>query len=115
MAIFFIFLALQVFDAATTLIFLARGVPEGNPLIGAMLHASAHPAMSLMVVKAAACCLAWFTWRSRRLTLLRRANVFFALCVVWNLTAILVGQASRLPAPRSAARFESPVPPRHRI
>jgi hypothetical protein len=32
--------------------------------------------------------LAIIAWRSRRIALLRRANVFFALCVAWNLTAI---------------------------
>jgi hypothetical protein len=88
MAIFFLFLALQIFDAGTTLIFLGRGVSEGNPLIRALLDTSAHPALALALVKAAACALAWAAWKSRRIVLLRRANVFFALCVVWNAAAI---------------------------
>jgi hypothetical protein len=87
MAILLIFLGLQLCDAATTLIFLARGVTEGNPLIGALLHVS-DPALALALVKLAACGLAIIAWRSRRIALLRRANVFFALCVAWNLTAI---------------------------
>ena len=88
MALFLIFLALQFCDAATTLVFLAHGVTEGNPLIGAMLRASAHPALALAAIKLAACALAILAWKSRRTALLRRANVFFALCVVWNLAAI---------------------------
>jgi len=89
MAILLVFLALQLLDGATTLVFLGRGVAEGNPLIRVLLGASAHPALALALVKAAACALAWSAWKRRRIALLRRANVFFALCVVWNLTAIL--------------------------
>ena len=87
MAILFVFLILQLCDAATTLIFLARGVSEGNPLIRALMHVS-DPAIALAMVKAAACGMAIIAWRSRRTVLLRRANIFFALCVAWNLTAI---------------------------
>ena len=91
MAILLVFLALQVGDAATTLLFLARGVTEGNPLIGSLMHA-ANPALALVVAKGLACGLAWMAWRSQRVTLLRRANVFFALCVVWNVAAIAAGR-----------------------
>jgi len=87
MALLLIFLALQLCDAGTTLVFLARGVTEGNPLIGALMHVS-DPAIALALTKAGACALALFAWRSNRTTLLRRANIFFALCVVWNLAAI---------------------------
>ena len=86
----FLFLLLQLSDAATTLVFLHRGAGEGNPLVGALLHASAHPAVGLALAKAAACALALAAWQTRRVTLLRRANVFFALCVMWNLAAIAV-------------------------
>jgi len=83
------FLFLQFCDGATTLAFLSRGVAEGNPVVGALLHLSADPALALLLVKGAACALAIFAWRSGRLKLLRRANVFFTLCVVWNLAAIV--------------------------
>jgi hypothetical protein len=89
MAILLIFLALQLGDAATTLVFLARGVTEGNPLIGSLMHA-ANPTVALLLAKALACALALFAWRLRRTTLLRRANIFFALCVAWNVAAIAV-------------------------
>jgi hypothetical protein len=32
--------------------------------------------------------MALFAWKSRRFRLLRRANLFFAVCVGWNLLAI---------------------------
>ena len=88
MAILLVFVALQFCDLATTLVFLRQGVAEGNPLMAALIRVSAHPAMALLLVKAIACGLALFAWRSRRTRLLRRANVFFALCVGWNLLAI---------------------------
>jgi hypothetical protein len=89
MAILLIFLGLQMSDAATTMLFLARGVSEGNPLIGSLMHA-ANPTVALLLAKVAACVLAGIAWRSRRFTLLRRANVFFGICVVWNVVAIAV-------------------------
>jgi hypothetical protein len=88
MAILLVFVALQFCDLATTLVFLRHGVAEGNPLMAALIRLSAHPAMALLLVKVAACGLAVYAWRSRRTRLLRRANVFFALCVGWNLFAI---------------------------
>jgi hypothetical protein len=88
MAIFLLFLALQCCDAATTMVFLRHGIAEGNPLIAAAIRASTHPGLTLVWIKAAACALALFAWKTRRLTLLRRANVFFALCVVWNVAAL---------------------------
>jgi len=87
MHILLTFLVLQLCDAGTTLVFLTRGVAEGNPLIGWLMHA-ANPAVALVVAKAAACGLALVAWRSRRTALLRRANLFFSVCVVWNLVAM---------------------------
>jgi zinc transporter ZupT len=87
MAILLIFLALQVSDAATTLAFLGHGVPEGNPLLAAVLRASS-PAVTLTLAKLGACGLGLYAWRSGRLRLLRRANLFFGACVAWNLIAL---------------------------
>jgi hypothetical protein len=88
MTILLVFLALQLCDLATTLVFLRHGVSEANPLVTALIRVSAQPAAAVLLVKAAACGLAVFAWRSRRTRLLRRANLFFALCVAWNLLAI---------------------------
>jgi Domain of unknown function (DUF5658) len=88
MTILLVFLALQFCDLATTLVFLRHGVGEANPLVAALIRVSAQPAVALLLVKAAACGLGLYAWRSRRHRLLRRANLFFALCVGWNLLAI---------------------------
>jgi hypothetical protein len=90
MTLLLVFLALQFCDLATTLVFLQHGVGEANPLVAALIRFSAQPAVALLLVKAAACGMAWYAWRTRRTRLLRRANVFFALCVGWNLMAIAV-------------------------
>jgi hypothetical protein len=70
MTTLYIFLALQFCDLATTLVFLQHGVAEGNPLVAALIRVSAQPAVALLLVKAAACGLAVFAFRSRRTRLL---------------------------------------------
>ena len=90
MTILFLFFALQLFDLATTLVFLQHGVGEANPLVALLIRISATPAFAVLVVKLAACALALFAWKTERLRLLRRANFFFILCVGWNLVAIAV-------------------------
>lgn len=88
MSILLIFLALQFCDLATTLVFLHHGVGEGNPLVAALLRISAQPAVAVLLVKVIGCGLAAYAWHSQRTRLLRRANLFFAVCVCWNLLAI---------------------------
>ncbi len=81
-------LVLQVCDLATTIVFLHRGVGEANPLLGALIRVSGQPAVAVLLVKAAGCGLVAYAWRSRRIRLLKRANILFAVCVMWNLLAI---------------------------
>ena len=88
MAILIVFLALQLGDLATTLVFLRHGVLEANPLVAALMRLFAQPALAVLAVKLAGCALAWYAWNSRRMRLLRRANLFFAVCLGWNLLAI---------------------------
>uniref|UniRef100_Q01YY7 DUF5658 domain-containing protein n=1 Tax=Solibacter usitatus (strain Ellin6076) TaxID=234267 RepID=Q01YY7_SOLUE len=88
MTILFLFLALQLFDLGTTLVFLQHGVGEANPLVALLIRTSAQPAFAVLLVKLAASALALFAWKTRRFRLLRRANLFFILCVGWNLVAI---------------------------
>lgn len=88
MAILLTFFALQVCDLATTLVFLRQGVAEANPLVAVLMHFFSQPAFALGALKAGACLMAYYAWTSRRTRLLRRANLFFALCVGWNLIAI---------------------------
>lgn len=80
------FACLQVFDLVSTLLFLGRGIAEANPLM--RMAISANPVLGLAVPKAAAVALAIYAWRSGRLRLLRRINILFAICVVWNLAAL---------------------------
>jgi hypothetical protein len=88
MAILLVCLSLQLCDLATTLLFMRHGVGEANPLVAALIRVSARPAMVLVLAKAVGCGLALYAWKSRRMRFLRRANLFFALCVGWNLLAI---------------------------
>jgi hypothetical protein len=88
------FICLQVMDTLTTLLFLHNGVAEANPLIRGALAGSAHPGIALALAKTVAIALATFAWRSGRTGLLRKVNLLFALCVVWNLLATLVGSAT---------------------
>ena len=89
MAILSLFVALQCADFATTLLFLQRGVGDANPLVAALIGVSGHPALTVFLLKAAGCVMAVYAWRSGRIRLLRRrANLFFALCVAWNLLAL---------------------------
>ncbi len=88
MAILLVFVALQFCDLATTLVFLQQGVGEANRLVGALIRVCAQPAVAVFLVKAVGCGLAVYAWRSRRTRLLWRANLFFAICVGWNLVAI---------------------------
>ena len=81
-------LVLQLCDLATTLVFLRHGVGEANPLVGALIRVSGQPAVAVLLVKAAGCGLMAYAWRSRRVRLLKRTNLLFALCVMWNLLAV---------------------------
>ncbi len=47
-----------------------------------------NPRVAVLLTKAAGCGLGLFAWTSGRTRLLRRANLFFAVCVGWNLLAI---------------------------
>ena len=85
-----LFSFLQVMDLCTTVVFLALGVQEANPIVRHLLEVFRDPIVALIVVKAAAVFLGVLAWERRRWALLRRANVFFALLVVWNLCALAI-------------------------
>ena len=84
------FICLQALDLATTLAFLSLGIAEGNPIVRATLGSSLPPALSLALVKGVALMLGVYAWRSGRTRLLVKMNVMYALCVAWNLAAIVV-------------------------
>ena len=84
------FAYLQVLDVLTTLAFLAHGVVEGNPFVQFLMSSAGHPLTGLLAVKALAMMLGLFCQFTGRMRLLRRANAFFALLVVWNLVALVL-------------------------
>jgi len=85
------FILLQICDLLTTFVFLSLGVAEGNPLVRlALTAARGNPAAALLMVKACALMIGWYTWKSGRLRLLSRINLLFGACVAWNLIAIAV-------------------------
>lgn len=86
---------LQLLDLLTTIVFLLNGVREGNPLVRYSMQATGSPLSGLLLVKAAAVALALFCWRSGKMRLLSRVNLFFAVVVAWNLVALAVAAASR--------------------
>ena len=89
------FAYLQGLDILTTLAFLLAGVQEGNVLVRAVLQITGNPLLGLLVIKAAALLLGWFCWRQGRMTILKRANVFFAGLVAWNLFCLILGLERR--------------------
>lgn len=84
---------LQLLDLMTTIVFLLQGLKEANPLVRLAMEHSANPLEALVGVKLAALLLGFYCWKLRRQRLLTRINVLFALVVVWNLVALIVGSA----------------------
>lgn len=82
---------LQLLDLLTTVAFLIHGVREGNPLVRLAIEYAPHPFQGLVIVKACALLLGIYCWKTRKLPLLGKVNVAFALLVAWNLIALILG------------------------
>lgn len=89
------FAYLQGLDALTTLAFLLAGAQEANPLIRTMIRCFGSPLLGLAAVKLAALLLGLYCWSKGRVIVLRRANLFFALLVAWNLFCLLLALGVR--------------------
>lgn len=87
------FTYLQILDVMTTLAFLMQGVGEANPLVRAAIELAPSPLLGLVMVKSAAVLLAIYCWRAGRGRLLLKANVFFAILILWNLSAMVIRAA----------------------
>lgn len=87
------FTYLQILDVLTTLAFLMQGVGEANPLVRLMIQVAPSPWLGLVMVKSGAVMLAIYCWRVGRERLLFKANLFFAVLVVWNLCALVIRAA----------------------
>ena len=83
-----VFVILQCLDVLTTLVFLSRGVTEGNPLINSLLSLEHAPWIGLLAAKLTATLLGVYCYRNGRITTLRLANAGYFLIVGWNLIAI---------------------------
>ena len=86
------FLYLQLLDLLSTLAFLSHGLEEANPLVRLVISVVRSPLGGLLAMKLLGVALAVYCWRSGRLRLLGRANLFFAALVAWNLLALLVAR-----------------------
>ncbi len=84
---------LQLLDFLTTVAFLVNGVGEANPLVRAMMIYAPNPLLGLAIVKVVAVALAIGCWRAGRFQVVDRMNLFFALVVTWNLTALIMATA----------------------
>ncbi len=89
------FVYLQGLDVLTTLAFLLAGVQEGNVLVRTAIRLVGNPLSGLLLIKAGAMLLGGICWWRGRMTLLRRANVFFAGLVAWNLVCLILGLGRR--------------------
>ena len=84
-----LFAYLQFLDLLTTVVFLAHGVREANPLVRLAILAAGSPLAALLLLKAAAVAAAFYCTVAGRMRLLRRVNVVFGALVVWNLVALV--------------------------
>jgi hypothetical protein len=84
------FAYLQLLDLLTTLVVLAGGVGEANPMVRFLVAAAGSALGGLLVAKFVALGLALHCWRGGRLRLLGRVNLFYAALVAWNIVALLV-------------------------
>ncbi|MGJ5818986.1 DUF5658 family protein [Paludibaculum fermentans] len=89
------FVYLQGLDTLTTLAFLLAGAQEANPLVRTMIGWFGNPLMGLAAVKLAALMLGYYCWNRGKVVILRRANMFFALLVAWNLFCLLLALGVR--------------------
>jgi hypothetical protein len=93
-SIFPVFFLLQCLDGLTTLIFLTKGIAEGNPLISWSMAVMHVPWAGLVAAKIMAALIGLYCSRTGRIAFLRRASVGYSAIVAWNLFALLAGAAA---------------------
>jgi hypothetical protein len=86
-----VFVFLQFLDGLTTLIFLRKGIVEGNPLVSWSMAAIHVPWAGLIAVKMMAVMIGFYCCRTGRIGFLHRANLGYSAIVAWNLFALLIG------------------------
>lgn len=83
-----VFVALQCLDVLTTLIFLSKGVREGNPLVSWTLPYVHAQWVGLISVKLFAMVIGFYCYRNGKFAALRIANIGYSAIVGWNLLTI---------------------------
>jgi hypothetical protein len=83
-----LFFLLQVLDVATTIVALALGGREQNPLVGHFMALGTIQGLIVSKVLVFALALA-IVLLLRRQNAIRWANIVFSLIVAWNLTTIV--------------------------
>lgn len=86
---------MQAMDLLSTVAFLLGGVQEANPLVRGAMQVAGNPMFGLVAVKAFGFLLGICCYRSGRIGLLERGNVFFALLLAYNLCCLILGLARR--------------------
>lgn len=89
------FVYLQFLDLMTTVAFLVSGaMVEGNPFVRFLMASTSHPFAGLLLAKCLAIVFGTYAWRTGRHAVLRKANVFFALIVAWNIFGTILGSVN---------------------
>lgn len=90
-----VFILLQCLDLLTTLVFLSKGLTEGNPIVHWALSLTGVPWIGMIVTKLIAGLIGQYCYTRRRVNLLRLANMGYSLVVGWNLIGITATLLSR--------------------
>ena len=85
--IFQIFIYLQLLDLLTTLIGFKLGAGEASPFVRALMHVG--PAAGVIVSKLIALALAGLCIYLKKNHLIRYANYWYSVLVIWNLVILL--------------------------
>jgi hypothetical protein len=89
-----VFILLQCLDLLTTLVFISRGLTEGNPIVHWALYFTGVPWVGMVLMKLVASLIGLYCYTNGRVNLLRRANMAYSLVVGWNLLGITAALAA---------------------
>jgi hypothetical protein len=92
MAVFQIFIYLQILDLLTTLVGFKMGAAEASPFIRMLMHAG--PVTGVALSKLIALGLAAVCLYAGKDKILRMATYWYGALVVWNLVIILMAPGS---------------------